>query len=448
MRSQFKLTDQTLDNSSKYSKKQGEILIIGINFFPEKTGISPYTTEAALGLADRGYGVKVITGFPHYPEWKIPDSYLDLGITSQEKIDSVNITRLRHYVPQRGSILGRIVMEISFGARSVFSKWGRPDVIILPSPALLSSALVTLRALLSGIPTILWVQDIYSLGARETKTKFSGKLLEKIEGWTARSASKVIAIHERFKKYICTNFRVEADSVAVVRNWTHIKPAEANQTDIRKRFGWSSSDIIVLHAGNMGVKQNLENVVNASVIAAKECTNVKFVLLGDGHRRKILEDMGSNDCLQFIDPLPDRDFSAVLDSADILLINELPGMTEMSVPSKLTSYFASGKAVVAAVDPGSVTAEEIRVSGGGVCVNPNDPRGLLDSIQKLIRSQDIYKELSSAGTEYCRRYLSQTAAIEKIEFCVLEVIEISGLGETKFYENFESNTIQGVKSGS
>jgi hypothetical protein len=61
----------------------------------------------------------------------------------------------------------------------------------------------------------------------------------------------------------------------------------------------------------------------------------------------------------------------------VLLVNEREGMAEMSVPSKLTSYFSAGRPVVAATDPDSPTASEMRASGAGPIVPSGDPEALL-----------------------------------------------------------------------
>ena len=47
------------------------------------------------------------------------------------------------------------------------SRWNKPDVVVLLSPALFSSIVVALKAALSRRPVVVWVQDIYSLGAAE-----------------------------------------------------------------------------------------------------------------------------------------------------------------------------------------------------------------------------------------------------------------------------------------
>ncbi len=48
------------------------VAVLGINYFPETTGIAPYTTRMVSGLRERGHDVEVVTAFPHYPEWRVP----------------------------------------------------------------------------------------------------------------------------------------------------------------------------------------------------------------------------------------------------------------------------------------------------------------------------------------------------------------------------------------
>jgi len=47
------------------------IVILSINYWPEETGIGPYTTHRAEYLAGAGHEVTVCTTFPYYPEWKV-----------------------------------------------------------------------------------------------------------------------------------------------------------------------------------------------------------------------------------------------------------------------------------------------------------------------------------------------------------------------------------------
>ena len=55
----------------------------------------------------------------------------------------------------------------------------------------------------------------------------------------------------------------------------------------------------------------------------------------------------------------------MLAAADVLAVTQRASVLDMSVPSKLTSYFAAGRPVVASVAAEGGTAQEVRRSGAG-----------------------------------------------------------------------------------
>jgi len=394
------------------------IVIIGLNYAPEPTGIAPYTSAAAQALEARGHDVTVITGYPHYPQWRIADGYQ--GSSCRSRIKGVDVLRLRHPVPGSGSLAKRLGMELVFGLRATFARWGRPDVVVVVSPALVSSSMAVARARLTGVPVVSWVQDIYTLSATQTRkgSPLAG-LVKVVESATLRASSRVLAIHDRFANYLSNGLRVRHERIDVVRNWTHLAASPGRSAETRRRHGWADDETIVLHAGNMGSKQALEHVVQASQLAAKAGARIRFVLLGDGNRRRALEAMGGNACLQYIDPLPDDEFASTLASADILLVNELPGMTEMSVPSKLTSYFNTGLPVLAAVDWSSVTADEVDAAGAGLRVSPGDALDLYDGARQLAGAPGLRAELGAAGLRHRQQVLGEEAAFAAVEASLL-----------------------------
>src|SRR5215218_7911528 len=107
----------------------GRVLIVGLNYVPEPTGIAPYTTGLAEGLVRDGVPVRVLAGFPHYPQWRVHDGYS--GRTMRETIGGVPVTRLRHYVPPAPRLLDRLVLELGFGLRAATARWGSPDGVLL-----------------------------------------------------------------------------------------------------------------------------------------------------------------------------------------------------------------------------------------------------------------------------------------------------------------------------
>lgn len=392
------------------------MLIIGLNYSPESTGISPYTSAFARGLAHRGVSVSVLTAHPHYPEWEVHEGYGQW--TSREVVDGVPVTRLRHYVPANPGGVNRLVSELSFGLRLLFARWGRPDVVVLVSPALFSTAIAVLRTRL-GVhrPAVnVWVQDIYSLGITETGMGAGpvAKFITWVEKTTLRAAAGVVVIHDRFGHHLSKRLGVAPERIEVVRNWTHLDagvPTDVQAT--RVRHGWGG-ETVVLHAGNMGVKQGLENVVNAARLAQEQNAPVRFVLLGNGSQREDLRVLGAGlGNLQFIGSLADGGFQDALAAADVLLVNERPGVSEMAVPSKLTSYFNAARPILGATDPQGLTASEIEAAQAGRVVPAGDPQALLDAALALRDSPETARLLGVSGYRYRTEVLGESAAIDR-----------------------------------
>ena len=75
--------------------KNKTITVITGNYFPEDTAIGLYTRQFAMLLKENGYQVKIITGFPNYPQWKIYDKYIDFPTYHSETIDEIEIIRYK-----------------------------------------------------------------------------------------------------------------------------------------------------------------------------------------------------------------------------------------------------------------------------------------------------------------------------------------------------------------
>lgn len=392
------------------------VVIFAQNYAPEPSGNAPYVTSLAEGLQASGeFEVTVVTAHPYYPDWQIRAGYGQWK--REETLRGVHLRRKLHYVPRRPTALRRLVSELSFGARSALSSWGRPDVVVLVSPSMFASAVTMLRLKLLNprTPVLTWVQDLYSLGVRETGGGARiAKVVTAFESWLFRRSSTVTVIHERFRDTVTSLLGVDAERIDVIRNWTHISPVDgSHRIAARSKLGWGTDETIALHTGNMGVKQGLENVVRAAALAEQRGDRVRFVFIGGGNQRDRLVAMAEHlTQIDFIDSLPDDEYALALVAADVLLVNELPGVSGMAVPSKLTSYFAAGRPVVAATDAGGVTEEEVEASGAGVCVPAGDEQALLDAIVDVGADAERSSQMGSAGVRYYRRLLSPDSAID------------------------------------
>ena len=391
-----------------------DVLVVGINYAPEVTGIARYTTGMTRKLAAEGHRVQVMTGFPHYPAWSFSAGY-EHGWRRRERLGDVDVLRLRHPLPRNHLGPGRVVMEAVFSAQAAVGGMRSPDLVLAMSPALLSVATAIARRVRGRAALGVMVQDLYSRAFPETGALggHGSSMVARLERGLLRRADGVVVIHQRLKDSLA-HLGIDPGRVTVVRNWSHVTPPSgASRRATRAALGWRDDEVVVLHAGNMGVKQDLENVVEAARLADERAAPVRFVLLGDGARRPALEAMAHGiERIEFRDPLPAVPFADALAAADLCLLNEKPGLTEMCVPGKLTTYFAAGRPVLAATDPRSGGAAEVTAAGAGVVLPAAEPALLVKAALTVSADREQYEALSRAGLAYAEATLDEDAALD------------------------------------
>lgn len=388
---------------------RSRVLVVGLNYAPETTGIAPYTAGMARALAAE-HEVTVLTAHPHYPQWQVAEGYG--GWRRTERMDGVDVVRMRHYVPSDPTGVSRILSELTFALRAGMARAPRPDAVVVVTPALLPLGPVLARARRWKVPVGVVVQDLYAKAA--TEIGLMGGRMDRVLGRTEsrllRSASGIVSIHERMADAMVRDYGVDRDRVSVIPNWTHIANPAGDREAMRRRLGWEG-ELVVLHAGNMGAKQGLEHVVSAARRADETGAPVQFVLMGDGAKRRELEDAGAGvERLRFHPPVGNDEFADVLAAADVLLLHERPGLKEMCAPSKLTSYFAASRPVLAATESESAAAFEVTASKAGTVVPPGDADALLDGLS-VLTAQDT-DALGQRGSSYAQERLSEAGAFE------------------------------------
>jgi colanic acid biosynthesis glycosyl transferase WcaI len=404
--------------------RQTRILITSIFYAPEVTGIAPYTTGLAEHLAGRGFEVTVITGMPSYPQWRVHPEYRSRWY-AQELLSGVDVRRVRSFIPQRQSILQRGLYESSFLFAAGFSTLTLrpPDAILGVVPSLGAGILARMAAQRFGRPYGLVFHDL--TGPATTQSGIAAGCpagcaagwVSAAEGWAARNAAAIGVIAEGFRPYL-ESLRVDAQRIHRVRNWAHVEAPKLSRKTIRRHLDLPEESVICLHAGNMGLKQGLTNVVECARLAVETDPRLLFVLMGDGNERPRLVELVERNRLpnvRFLPIQPAELFSSVLAAADVLLINQRASVTNMSLPSKLTSYLSSSRPVVAALSPTSETAIEIRDTGTGLLVPPDQPGALLNTIRIVVNDTDLQQRLGRAAQAHVRTALSAGRALAGFE---------------------------------
>ncbi|MGI8486310.1 MAG: WcaI family glycosyltransferase [Thermomicrobiales bacterium] len=393
------------------------MLMVGINYWPEETGNAPYSTGLAEHLSSLGARVTVVAGMPYYPSWSIAGGY-DVRLRSHESRSGVSIHRFRQYIPARQDAVRRIGFETTFLVNAMTARGIQsPDLVIGIVPSLSDGVLAALAAKRYRAPLSLIVQDLVGQAAAQSGMQGGKRVAaatSRIEGWFARRADSIGIVAEGFRPPL-VDMGVAPDRIHRVRNWTHIEHETLSTQDTRERLGLPLDARIVLHAGNMGLKQGLENVVDCARLAMISYPSLVFVLMGDGNQRAVLEVQAAGmSNVRFVEPQDDEMFPNLLAAADVLLINQRPSVTDMSLPSKLTSYFSTGRPVVAAVAAASECAREITSSGGGIVTDPSRPQDMLAAILELTTDPARAACIGQRAKRYAEEMFSSEHALARL----------------------------------
>lgn len=392
------------------------VLLVTTNYWPEPTGIAVYTTDLAESLEAVGHRVSVLTSLPHYPWWKIPTEFSHLG-EGKSSHHGVSMIRANHLVPPKMNALLRMRFEISlwWNLRRVSSKLlGNDfDVVIGCIPTVAAGIVGRKIARQFGIPFGLIVQDLSGAGAKQSGLR-GGAVISKIahfvEGEALHGADGLVVVSPAMKDVV-VGLGVPPSRVTQINNYSARAISSSNKNSARSRFGWASDDFLVLHTGNMGTKQDLENVVRAAA-ALLVGSRIKIYLVGHGNQESKLKELCEGKENISVQPaVSDEDYSALLSASDLLLVNERSTQMEMSLPSKLTSYLSSERPVLAAVPRGGATWKFL--DGVAELVEAGNPVALARKIEELSGQPEKLDDLARRGREFADANLSPEVGRKK-----------------------------------
>ena len=375
-------------------------LLVTTNYWPEPTGISVYTTDLAESLKSEGHQVSVLTSLPHYPWWRVPSEFAYLGEGTGSH-NGVSVIRAKHLVPPKMNALLRVRFEASlwWNLRRVSKAMvgNDLDVVIACIPTVAAGIVGKRIAKKLDVPFGLIVQDLSGVGAKQSGLR-GGAVISKIahfvEGRALHGADSLVVVSPAMRDVV-VGLGVPESRITQITNYSARTISNVDRTTARSKFGWLPDDFVVIHTGNMGAKQDLENVVRAAN-SLNGFSKIRIYLVGHGNQESNLKALcldKSN--ISVLPAVSDADYSALLSAADLLLVNERSTQMEMSLPSKLTSYLYSERPVIAAVPRGGATWKFL--DGVAELVEAGDPVALARAIEELSKQPEKLADLARRG---------------------------------------------------
>ncbi|STH36389.1 putative colanic acid biosynthesis glycosyl transferase [Escherichia coli] len=338
-----------------------KILVYGINYSPELTGIGKYTGEMVEWMVQQGHEVRVITAPPYYPEWQVGAKYSSWRYRREN--GDATVWRCPLYVPKQPSTLKRLIHLGSFALSSFFPlmaqrRW-KPDRIIGVVPTLFCTPGMRLLAKLSGARTLLHIQDyevdaMLGLGmAGNGRAGKVAKLASAFERSGLHNVDNVSTISRSMMNKACEK-GVAPEKVIFFPNWSEVsrfrEVPETLVMALRQRLGLPDERKIILYSGNIGEKQGLESVITAAEQLREQPW--LFAIVGQGGGKARLEKMVAErglDNVKFLPLQSYEDLPALLAIGDCHLVIQKRGAADAVLPSKLTNILAvGGNAVITA----------------------------------------------------------------------------------------------------
>jgi glycosyltransferase involved in cell wall biosynthesis len=354
--------------------------------------------------------VDVVTARPHYGA--------ALPREDDEKLPS-NVRVLRCRAPSwrlRTNLLTRFVSELAFSARNAFAAlrvsrdW---DVVLASTPPMLLGIGALAVAGVRRIPLVWWVQDLHpeiacALGlASENNWKI--RLLHRVHASVLRHATLTLAISDAQRRTLLAAYPgLRPDRVVVLEN-----PASHPEAAVA-RDAAPDRPLVVAYTGNLGLSQGLEHVLD--VADAMRDRPVRFVLHGAGVAEDDLKVAARNrhlDNVEFGQLTTDAEYVAMLRRAHVLLLCLRPDIDRYSFPSKLWTYFAAGRPVLAWAGHDGAVEETITASGAGVFAPWGDVPAAVRALEAL--SDANYRaKLADAASEFSARHATPEAHAKQL----------------------------------
>ncbi|MBW1675522.1 MAG: WcaI family glycosyltransferase [Deltaproteobacteria bacterium] len=391
------------------------IAIVGINYFPELTGIPVYTTGMAEYLVQKRFDVIVYTAFPYYPDWLKHEG--DRGkYFKKEVINNVKLRRSYVYVPNPVTTLKRIIHELSFVLSSAvnYLMGPRADLTIVVSPPLFIGLPVLLLARLKCSRVLFHVQDLQPDAAIELgmlKDGVFAGILRKIEKAIYDLADSISTISSGMLERILKK-GVDRKKSFLLRNWGNddVVFPQGKDTDYRLRYSLNGK-FVVLYAGNFGVKQGLDVVVQAAE-KLRHRSDIQFLMAGNGAIKTQLVQYVNFKGLSnitFLSPQPFERLSNLLATADVSIVPQRKEAKNIVLPSKLLNIMASARPVIATTEADSELGRVIDNANCGLLVEPENADELAKAVIYLKDHPEEADAFGTNGRGYMVKHLTKKA---------------------------------------
>jgi glycosyltransferase involved in cell wall biosynthesis len=369
-----------------------KILIVTEYFYPEEFKIN----EVAQEWKNKGYEVDILTQNPTYPFGKVFDGYKN-RFFSKEIYNGMTIYKVKAITGYKTSLFKKLLKYFSFmvlGSIVSLRIGQRYDYVFgFDVGALTGMVPAIILKQFYQKPVTLWVQDVwpdsvYAYGFKKTKLLefFLNRFVKYIYRYSSNFAISTNGFEQKILPYL-----EATKEIIYAPNWADYLNKNLNN------FAFSEDDKIhFTFAGNVGMVQNLENIITAfGKLNDEYLDKVQLNIIGDGSNLENLQNIVKNNNYKniiFWGRIPKNKIYQYLNASDFLIISLIDKeIFSLTLPAKMQTYIAAGKPIIAIIK-GEV-ATMVQKYNLGLIASPSDIKEIKSVLQEAI-NQDKEQKIS------------------------------------------------------
>jgi glycosyltransferase involved in cell wall biosynthesis len=348
-----------------------KILLVTQYFWPENFRIN----DLVLGLQERNCEIIVLSGKPNYPFGKFFEGY-SFWKKNVEYWNGIKIYRAPLISRGNGGGIRLFLNYLSFAflgsVRSIAIKEQVDRIFVYePSPITVGIPAILLKRR-KKVPLFFWVQDLWPTSvsaAGKMNNKWIIRMLDALTKWIYKNSDVILVQSKSFKEYI-TKQGICDEKIVYYPNSTEKYYQIIHRENVPEIGQELPGGFNVMFAGNLGEAQDLDKMIEAAALVKNKGIPVNWIIIGDGRRRVALEEKATQlnlNNIYFLGQHPSEKMPAYFAYADALLVSlRKDFIFSLTIPSKLQSYLACGKPIIAALDgEGSIIVEESEAGFSG-----------------------------------------------------------------------------------
>ena len=369
------------------SSQSLKILIVSQYFYPESFRINDLVEDLVL----RGHEVTVLTGLPNYPQGSLFRNYSLWKGPFKETYKGATVLRSRLIPRGKGTGVDLSLNYLSFAATASLKTLTSLDdsfdaCFVFATSPITAAIPAVLHCKRKQIPLHIWVQDLWPESVEAVgmlKNPLAMKSIGQLVNWIYSNCDRIHIQSPAFKDSV-VKWGGTTEKIRYLPNWADDPFAQSAQSSGSRQELQLPEGFLVLFAGNLGKAQSLGTILEAAEYC-KEESDIQFIILGDGSEKQRFETLISEKNLTNIHCLGRKDPSEMpgyyLEAQALLVTLKDEPIFNLTIPSKVQTYLAAGRPILAAVN--GEAQNLIKKSESGLCSAAEDGRDLAENIKKI-----------------------------------------------------------------